>query len=513
MSGNQDGKDDTFEEQIYKMIMNEEKWDEFGLVEFQNPCVQASVEKAAQEYKKKYNLKKAYDGQEMLRKMRADIKREYLTRKRQLKTLQREAAVTFREAETTLQSHYSKIFANTQGRRVIDITLPLVSEVILPHGKIDLKQFNCEQEFESYRKYHDECYQFEREGAIEFMRKKEREELLVKEQQQSEQRQLEREAETNTAWSEWERRQLEQRRPYEPRSEEEPREIPWDEWVASGQVSATCLGCNDLECSDCYSYGNSDSDSYDSSYCGEFNYYPREYECERVCREREEAQAAAEAAEAAEEAARRTRWEEMSPEEEERLWSENTRNSDGELWDEQAIADEAEHRREVALMKLNDDMTYACDDYPDVQQLEVVQVTEPKERMTASGSGMISARKKAASKSSAAAATKARIAKQQQKKGKKFVPLQITINDNRERHAKNQEEQATAILSASKLEINLPKKNLQGASREAKKCHNKKWKSFNALAKQSGAREARLAYLPGAITSECMEYDSSDFDY
>ena len=66
---------------------------------------------------------------------------------------------------------------------------------------------------------------------------------------------------------------------------------------------------------------------------------------------------------------------------------------------------------------------------------------------------------------------------------------------------------------ANKLEINLPKKNLQGASREAMKHHNKKWKSINALAKQSGAREARLAYLPGAITSECMEYDSSDFDY
>lgn len=201
----------------------------------------------------------------------------------------------------------------------------------------------------------------------------------------------------------------------------------------------------------------------------------------------------------------------MSPEEEERLWYENTRNSDGELWDEEAIADEAEHRREVARMKLNDDMTYACDDYPDVQQLGVVQVTEPKERMTASGPGMISARKKAASKSSAAAAAKARVAKQQLKKSKKFVPLQITINDNRERHAKNQEQQTTAILSASKLEINLPKKNLQGVSREAKKHHNKKWKSANALAKQSGAREARLAYLPGAMNIACYGYDYEQY--
>jgi len=598
MSGNQ-GNGDTFEEKIYKMIVDDEKCDEFGFPEFLNPCVQAPIERAAQEYKKKYNLKKAYDGQEMLRKMRADIKREYLTRKKQLKTLQRDAAVTFREAETTLQEHYSKIFAKTQGRRAIDITLPLVSEVLLPHGKIDLKQFNCEQEFESYRRFHVECYQIEREGAIEFMRKSDG----YHHQKQGEQEESDRQQQQSSCanhykdprddcgdgcgdlhcqvcsfvreqYEEWRQQQREcgdgdddsdsydssycaefgyypreynyereireaeeareaaaaeqQRREENMRDvdgelggEEEPREIPWDEWVAGGHVSEKCLGCEDLECSDCYSYGNkSDGDSYDSSYCADFG-YPRVYNYERECREREEAaraaraaraalaQEEAEEAEAEAEAARKKRWEEMSPEEEERLWSENTRNSNGELWDEEAIADEAEHRREVALMKLNDDMTYECDD--DHDHPEVVAVTAS----TASTSRDICARKKAASKSHAAAAAKARIAKQQLKKGKKFVPLQITINDNRERHSKNQEQQATAIISASKLEINLPKKNLQGASREAKKCHNKKWKSANALAKQSGARETRLTYLPGAITHECMEYDSSDcyFDY
>ena len=81
--------------------------------------------------------------------------------------------------------------------------------------------------------------------------------------------------------------------------EEEPREIPWDEWVAGGHVSEKCLGCEDFECSDCYSYGNkSDGDSYDSSYCAEFG-YPREYNYERECREREEAARAARAARAA----------------------------------------------------------------------------------------------------------------------------------------------------------------------------------------------------------------------
>ena len=78
---------------------------------------------------------------------------------------------------------------------------------------------------------------------------------------------------------------------------------------------------------------NSDDDasSYDSSYCAEFGYYPREYNYEREIREAEEA--AAEAAAAAAAAAM-----------------------------EMEIEDEHEHTCEAAQMKLSDD-------YPDVQQL------------------------------------------------------------------------------------------------------------------------------------------------
>ncbi len=134
-------------------------------------------------------------------------------------------------------------------------------------------------------------------------------------------------------------------------------------------------------------------------------------------------------------------------------------------------------------MKLNGD-------HPDVQQLEDIEVAEPKERFTASaGGGMLSAQKKAAA-GAAAKAAKVRIAKQQEKKQqKKFVPLQITDNTNRTN-------EVTAILSANKLEINLPKKKLLNATREAKKHHNQKWNHVNAQNKQSAARGTRIANIP-----------------
>lgn len=448
------GNINMLREELNALVINEQERDEFGFQMFQNPYLQALYERSQREYKLKYNLKTAYDNQEFLRKMRADIKREYLTRKKQLKKLQTDAAVIFREDEMKLQEHYSTEFAKSQGMRVIDITLPLVHDISLPNDNVfDVRKFNIEEAFEGLRNLHREYYESEMQIAIEQAREKQERE---RQQQQQEQ--------------------------------QDHREIPWAEWVAAGEASETCLGCNDLECSDCYDDdhdGNNDSDSYDSDYCGVFGYYPREYEYERQAREEEEARVAQAArlraehqaeAEAAEEAARRIREEEMSIEAEE--------------------AEEAEP-------------TYDDDDIPSV---------EPKERHASNSAAVsattniISAKKKAALKSNAAAATKARIAKQHQKKSMKFVPLQITINDNRERHANNQDQEATAILSTSKLEINLPKKSLQGASREAIKRHNQKWNRDNALAKQSGARGTRIANLPDQMNcwAKC---DGDDSDY
>ena len=433
-------------EELHDLVINEQERDEFGFQVFQSPYTQAPFEKAQREYRLKYNLKQAYDKQEFLRKMCTDIKREYLTRKKQLKKLQQDAAVMFREDEMKLQEHYSREFVKSQPRREIDIHAPLVSHVTLPHGKcMNLKEFNIEQEFEGLRNLHREYYQSDMEATIRQVREKQE-----REQQQQQQ---------------------------------DSHEIPWAEWVAAGQVSETCLGCNDLECSDCYDDddhdGNGDGDSYDSDYCDVFGYYPREYEYERQAREDEEARAAAEAAE---EAARRRREEEMSIEAEE----------------EEAEEEDAEEAEEEDAEEV--EPTYD-DDIPSV---------EPKERHASSSAftattNVISAQKKAAA-GAAAKAAKARIAKQQQKKQqKKFVPVQVTDNTNRTN-------ELTAILTANKLEINLPKKNLQNASREAVKRHNQKWNRVNALEKQSGARGTKIATLPDPRpwynNSTCYGYES-----
>jgi hypothetical protein len=426
-------------EELHDLVINEQERDEFGFQVFQSPYTQAFFEKAQRDYKLKYNLKQAYDKQEFLRKMRTDIKREYLTRKKQLKKLQQDAAVMFREDEMRLQEHYSSEFAKSQPRREIDIHASLVSHVTLPHGKsMNVKEFNIEQEFEGLRNLHREYYESDMEATIRQVREKQEREQRQHQQQQQQQ---------------------------------DPHEIPWAEWVAAGQVSETCLGCNDLECSDCYDDddGNGDSDSYDSDYCDVFGYYPREYEWERQAREDEEARVAQAA----------------------RLRAEHEAEAEAEAEEEMSIeAEEAEP-------------TYD-DDIPSV---------EPKERhasnaaVAATSTNVICAKKKAVSKSNAAAAAKARIAKQQQKKqeGKKFVPIQITDNTNRTN-------EVTAVLTANKLEINLPKKNLQNASREAVKRHDQKWNRVNALAKQSGARGTKIATLPDPRpwynNSTCYGYES-----
>ena len=432
---------------------------EFGMYKFADPRRQATYEHHETRYTKMLKVKNAYDKQELLRKMRADMKREYLTRKNQVTRLQKDAAIDFRNAESSLQEHYATEAADHHPYiRAVDITAPLVSRIQLPRGEIlDLKTFDANHEFAKVRQIHEDL-------------------RCDQEEQEQEQRQWwEAEAE---ALAKWEQRNYEQRRPYAPRGEEQQQQQEEEQPGRYGD-GGYC-GCGDLECSDCYSYGgeNDDQSSYDSEYD-----YPREYNCEREWREAEEAEAAAQAAA------------------EQQRWEENTRNSDGETWDEEARANEAEHRREVAQMRLNDDVTYACDDHPDVLQLEVVEVTEPKERITASAasSGGISAQKKAAA-GAAKKAAKARQAKQELKKAK-FVPIKITMNTNRVpvskegSDAEQQQTTTTTLLYQGKAQVNLPKKNLQNASREDKQRHIAKWRRIETAEKHASARGTRIANI------------------
>ena len=431
---------------------------EYGNYIFADPHRQVTYEHHEMNFRKMQNLKTAYNKQEFLRRMRTDLKREYMTRKKQVKRLQMDAAVTFRNAENELQEHYAGMNASEHKPYIhgVDINAPLVSQIQLPHDEIlDLKTFDEQREFEKLCQIHKNLFIDQQES--------------IRLWEQQEQRQREWEATNAAGWEHCQQQQYQQRRPYEPRSEEQQQE-------------------ND----DQSSY---DSGSYDSNYCGVFGDYPPEYNCERELREAEEAAAAQ--AEAAEQ----------------QRWEENTRDEDG-LWDEEARANEADHRREVAQMKLDANMNYQCDDYPDVQQLEVVQVIEPKQRITASAasSGGISAQKKAAA-GAAKKAAKARQAKQDLKKKAKFVPIKITMNTNRVPVRKEccdveewsdaedvKEEQSTTttttLLYQGRAQINLPKKNLQNVSREAKERHIAKWRRIEATEKHASARGTRIANIP-----------------
>jgi len=436
-------------------IFNGQRGD-YGIYKFADPHRQMTYEHHETRFTKMQNLKNAYDKQELLCRMRADIRREYLTRKKQMKRLQLDASVDFRNAESSLQEHYATEAADHRPYiHGVDIHAPIVSQIQLPNDEIlDLKTFDEEREFAKVCQVHADLLADQQESIRQF--------------EQEEQRQNQYHI-IGQRWMEREYRQQQQ----EQQQEQQQPEL--------------LSGCGDMEC-------------IDSCYSDDSDYFPREYNWERECREAEAAEAAAEAAEAAAEAAA-----------EQQHWIENTRDSDGETWDEEARANEAEHRREVALLAEtnDDDMTYTCDDHPDVLQLEVVLVTEPKARITSSAasSGGISAQKKAAA-GAAKKAAKARQAKQELKKKAKFVPFKLTMNTNRVPVHKEccdveevsdmeeQEQTTTTLLYRGRAQVNFPKKNLQNVSLKGKKRHIAIWRRIEAAEKHASARGTRIANIP-----------------
>ena len=464
---------------------------EFGMRVFSNPRAQETYKHQEDEYKKKYTLKKAYDKQEFLRRMRVDIRREYLTRKKQVKCLQQDAAVDFRNAEMSLQEHYS-----TQGQRQswkirgVDICAPLVSEVTLPNGDLlDLKAFQADSEFVKVVDFHKS---------------------LIHRQIESERQWREEQAANQSAWG-W----FNQPPPTSADEEEEEdgsavnkrgafggcyddNDETETETLNSNNKWGLPMSAEEREILEKGEAAQNQRSEDPSCYYTFINTHDAIDHAAWVLESIQERQATAGMTEEEREAHYREiqrRAYSDDEEEEEQRWIENT---DG-LWDEEAIADEAEYRRELAQMKTNGD----GDDYADVKQLEVVKVPEPKERVTASAAGgMISAQKKAA----AGAAAKARIVKQQRKKQQKqtkqFVPLQVAANTN---HTN----EVTVTLSTNKLEINLPKTHLQNATREAMKLHNQKWNRINAAQKRMTPRGTTVANI---IPQPNFD-DHSDSDY
>ena len=418
---------------------------------FADPTLQEQYKHREDTFKKMSLLKKTYDKQELLRKMCVDMKREYLTRKGQVKKLQKSAAVDFRNAEMSLQEHY--VTATAEGENTnpfhrvhsIDINAPLVSQIQLPDGEnIDLTRFNIMREFQAVREYH-QTLQNQREEAIAHF--------------------------------------------------------------CEAEAECLCRLCNG---------GAMRAMEENDGYSDDVDYLNDE-------RELHECKA----------------WE-VPTLDEDASWMENTR--DIEPWsdddEDQTVtihtssgpmtmsyrATEADlqlqHEEElmeefIAQIEQNDDMSYQCDDYPDVLQLEVVKIQEPKERITiASAGGGISAKTKAKSKTNAAAAAKARLAKQKHNKERQFIPIRVTVNDNRGSTNADANADADAdtkvTLHQSKIEIDLPKQHQrriedsmrragatsQIAAREAKKREAAKWKRTNADEKQMSARGTRIAELP-----------------
>lgn len=488
------------------------KTSEYGMSVFSDPYAQEMFQKFEEEYKKKYTVKQAYDNQEFLRKMRTDMKREYLTRKKQIKLLQQNAAVEFRNAEFTLQEHYATQASKYHfGVSAVDICAPLVSQIQLPTGEtLDLKTFNMHHEFAKLKQMHENLRCEQEQMAADYK-------LRQQEQQEEEAR--------RTSW--W-------------------RQSP----STDNDNDRELLACWDSSCTLCgggRDVATTRRSAFGGCYDDDYNY---EYQEEQP----------------------HTQPQQQEPEDEQEQW--NTDNewglpltaeeieilecgaaaelqmlTDTNYWVRLSCHTAAERARslrsELSLRAMSDEdlevylreceaLKYDTEDEEEIiRQYEIANASYQQhlideenaamvipdvapisdEPASAGGVTLASAKAKKSSsshKKSAASATKARIAKQQQQQHqqgkKKFVPIQVTINDNRSSHAHDQE--TTAILSASRIEINLPKKQLQNATRDAKKRYYKKWNSINAAQKQSNARGTRIENLPKSMEymSDCECY-------
>lgn len=446
---------------------------EFGLPVFKQDEMQFPYSRLEDEYKRKYNLKAAYDKQEMLRKMRTDIRREYLTRKKQLQHLQTDAAVDFRNAEQSLQKFYS---SKTPALRTIDITAPLVSKVIIPFGEpLDLKAFNASQAFHEVAKQHTNMFEEAKEQIMDGRRQKRIEEfkqILVDGMYLR-----------NLA----------------------PAAADPEDFAIRGKLQTY----------------PEDFDTYTEAQKIIFEkgrHAEREY-LQAIDRHDSWATISSfqDDIEEATDLVNRKNFEKLSPEEVEDLWVQNMDPVERWIYLSEQDAQNQVHNDEDD----DDDIHYLCDDHPEVKQFDVVKIQEPKERPHATGSSHShSASASASAASKTKKSTKARIAKQQRKRnqracaagGQKFVPLVVTENTN---HA--------VPLAAADGSDDLPKKHerivgarSEAAARELRKREATKWKSLNAAAKQANARGTTIPNLPclGAWwrknpdDDSCSEYDT-----
>lgn len=463
--------------------------DEFGMHVFSDPSAQATYDFYEDGYRKKLATKEAFDKQELLRKMRVDTKREYLTRKGQIKTLQKYAAVEFRNAEMSLQLHYASV-QGTQHEyrhRGIDITAPLVSQITLSSGEVvDLKTFDQFAEFERIVGVHASLLQEQKDAEDD-------------EDTEGDDEWLDQHCLTHGEWDAMMERRLQNRT-----------RTPNFEWVScESPTTATATATTQR-----------------SAFGGCYDYTEEELAEQRRDQEIQTRELGQHFV---------NKWAQLGlrrslTDEEiailvagERAEIEIHAHDYDPSWDytlnvpafqEAMRLDELLRQEQMRDVESFTQVLEDCADEAlqcDIEQRALELPDEPaSEGNSAIPLPLVKAKKQ---HTATASATKARIAKQmrknqEQQQKRKFVPITITINDNHATH--KQSEALLEMISSSKVEINLPKKNLQHASREAKKRHTKMWHSINAHAKQSAARGTRIADIPRKRSY--LDHDDSDCD-
>ena len=459
--------------------------DEFGMHVFSDPSIQAVYDFHEDGYRKKLRTKEAYDKQEMLRKMRIDLKREYLTRKKQFKVFQKYTAVEFRNAEMSLQEHYASVQQASQSpfkycQRAIDITAPLESQITLPSGEVvNLKTFDCHVEFGLIVDVHATLLQKQKDA-----------------ERDDDDEWLDQHCLTHGEWDAMMERRLQNTttRGFGWVSCESPR-------TAIPTTTTTTTTARRSAFGGCYDYNEEEQeeeeqrrDQEETQMRALGQYFVNKWAQLGLRRQlTDEEIAILVAGTLAEHAMNDPEYDPTCD------YTSNAPTFHQAMRLEELL--QQEQIRDVEsfaqVLEDRDDEALQCD----IEQRALELPDEPASEGNSTIPLPLAKTKKL--RTATAAATKARIAKQlrknqgqqqQQQQNRKFVPITITINDNHATH--KQSEALLEMISSSKVEINLPKKKQQHASREAKKAHNKMWNRINAQEKQNAARGSRIANIP-----------------
>lgn len=444
---------------------------EHGFLHFQDIEYQIAFEHRETKYRLAYILKEAFDKQEFLRKMRADMKREYLTRKKQVKKLEQDQAVVFRNADMKLQEYYTSTTSihDDSQRNVATASPTHIATIHLPFGntlhtnEVPLSEVDMRDQFSQLREFHVKL-RYDKES-----------ELREAERQQDEEEERERRFEELA------------------RGERSQRLSSWIAALPPYKRWTYFLTFDEQDIIDAAEIAETE---YEEA-CDEGN-----KEWMESCRAKMERGAGI----------RKMKiWEVMTPEEREvdlkecrrriQEYGADTRYTtmhaeETETEEQKAEREEHEMRRQM----LRDEKEFKQmleDDGLVVPQLNDAKIQESKAFVTCGSSAKSkpSASASASAAASAKKAAKARIAKQQKKK---YVPIAIHEVGN------------TKVSKDDVVVIDMPKKTLQGESREDVKRYNRKWNKKNAVAKQSSARGTGIPNLSVPNKWDCNSYSDEE---